>query len=168
MVSGGCHRTYIFRGKTDSGKWVYGSLIMADDYCCILEKEEDVHPMNYPYLDGFIGTFDGKATPVKPETVSQYIIGEDRNGQMVFEGDVVRIYSRWGDIWSKNNIAMVVDKNTITTDGLCRWMPQDTIEIEVIGNIWDNRDLLNERSKKWIDNYYQLMEWGYTGDVRKE
>lgn len=59
----------LFRGKKHDGTWAYGSLIHAGTYCCILEAEENVHPMNYPYLDDDIGTFDGKATPVNPETV---------------------------------------------------------------------------------------------------
>ena len=31
-------REILFRGKTETGKWVYGSLIQDDKgYCCILE-----------------------------------------------------------------------------------------------------------------------------------
>ena len=165
MLSNSCNRTYIFRGKRVSdGAWVYGNLILAENYCCILEKEEDVHPVDYPYLDGELGWIDGKATPVDPGTVSQYIMGDDLNGQMIFEGDIVKINSKWDYEW-KVEPAVVIDKNSITQNGLGRRMSQDTIEVEVVGNIWDNRDMLLERDKKWVDNYYQLMEWGYTGRV---
>lgn len=63
-------KNYVFKGKTTDGRWVYGSLILSGDYCCILENEEDLHPMDWPYLDPELGTIDGKATPVIRETVS--------------------------------------------------------------------------------------------------
>lgn len=128
-------REILFRGITSSGDMVYGSLIAADDYCCILEREEDVHPMNYPYLDGFIGTFDGKATPVKPETVSQWTGLVDKNGAKIFEGDVVR--SDWG------YEGLVDYEMFIFASKLCTISDN----IEVVGNIWDDPELVSEQSE---------------------
>lgn len=79
----------LFRGRTEDGKWAYGSLICADEYCCILESEDNVHPMDYPYLDGELGTFDGKATPIVPGTVGQYIGLCDISNNKIFEGDIL-------------------------------------------------------------------------------
>lgn len=84
-------REILFRGKTESGEWVYGSLISAGSYCCILESEENVHPMDYPYRDRELGTIDGKATPVIPETVGQFTGLLDKDGKKIFEGDYVFI-----------------------------------------------------------------------------
>lgn len=148
MVSGGCERTYIFRGKTDSGKWVYGSLIMADDYCCILEKEEDLHPMDYPYLDGFIGTFDGTATPVKPETVSQWTGLVDENGFKIFEGDIITPAPNYNSKYSRQGI---VEYGHYNTDGRSYEIYGykvigDWVELEyciVVGNKWDNPELMD-------------------------
>lgn len=83
-------REILFRGKKHDGTWAYGSLIQADTYCCILELEENIHPMYYPYLDDDLGTFDGQATPVNPKTIGQYIGMVDKDRNKIFEGDICR------------------------------------------------------------------------------
>ena len=148
----------LFRAKTTSGKWVYGSLILAGSYCCILELEKDVHPMDYPYLDNDLGTFDGKATPVIPETIGRLIEcpcydgvwNEDRR---FFEGDIINVYrSKHADIDhdEPDSIAIVVNESIITENGLGRWFPQDTIKVKVIGNVHDTPELIG---KKYADLY---------------
>ena len=145
-------REILFRGKTSSGDMVYGSLIKADKYCCILEREEDVHPMDYPYLDGFIGTFDGKATPVRPETVSQWTGLVDKKGMKIFEGDVVKeepgkqITSNWiyKIIWDVTHTSFMLQsrhKNRLCHFPLVNFKVK---MLEVIGNIWDNPELGEE------------------------
>lgn len=63
-------RNYIFRGKKVYGDgWAYGSLVKRGNYCCILEDEDALHPMDDPYMDAETGVIDGNLTPVRPETV---------------------------------------------------------------------------------------------------
>ena len=79
-----------FKAKAvDNGRWVEGSLILREDYCCILEDSKEIHPMDDPYLDSDLGTFDGRATPVIRETVCQYLNKVDINGVRIYENDIV-------------------------------------------------------------------------------
>ena len=148
-------RTYLFRGKRkDNGEWVYGSLIEDDEYCCILDPSKKGNwRFNYPCLDSKSGVIDGRAIPVDPETVSRYIGGDDINDAKIFEGDIVRTYFR-GGIGFEN--AIVVDIGCLIDcgDGRC-WYPQDTIDVEVIGNIWDNFDMIPERSQRWVNSSFR-------------
>ena len=84
-------RDYIFRGKHawyDDPGWVYGSLIHAGSYCCILDPD-DKDDMDFPYLDDDLGIIDGRATPIKPETIGQFTGLLDKNSKRIFEGDIV-------------------------------------------------------------------------------
>lgn len=139
-------REVLFRGITSSGDMVYGSLILADDYCCILEREEDVHPMDYPYLDGFIGTFDGKATPVKPETVSQWTGLVDKNGVKIFEGDVVKYEGLDLSVqWNMTHSSyMLLHRDPALGLSYLHLYEDEASCMEVIGNKWDNPELVSE------------------------
>ena len=120
-------RDILFRGKKKSipHEWVYGSLIQADEYCCILEEESKVHPIDWPYLDPDLGTFDGKATPVDPKTISQYTGVDDMNGKKIFEGDVVS--ASWGYRGVVDFESFMYEKRECTISD----------DIEVIGDIWN-------------------------------
>ena len=72
---------YLFRGKrADNGEWVYGDLIhrkiWSSDVCVIRASD-----------DGFDAYVEYE---VIPETVGQCTGLKDKNGKLIFEGDVVR------------------------------------------------------------------------------
>lgn len=151
----------LFRGKTESGRWAYGSLILAESYCCILEREEDTHPCDYVYLDKDIGTIDGCATPVIPETVGmllEYPCYNEDPDQKIFEGDILSITGRCFKIqdYSKYEPAIAIDNSCITVNGFGKRFPQDTIQVKVIGNVHDNPELVGEKAANMYKHYHCL------------
>lgn len=143
-------REILFRGKTEGGRWAYGSLILSGKYCCILEDEGKVHPTDYPYLDGDLGVIDGKATPVLPETVGQFTGLVDASGDRIFEGDVCK----HSHLFSRTDIYEITFGNgTFSTRDIHRQehygtsfddneFGVDPSWLDIIGNIHDNPELL--------------------------
>ena len=133
-------REILFRGKTQipCGKWIYGSLI-TDYPCCKNEVDETV---KFHYIvDGT--TKQLKNVSVVPETVGQYTGLTDKNGTKIFEGDIVKCkdhleakpFEFQGYIDFKNGSFVIVGDFMTHY----RWLDY---EVEVIGNIHDNLELL--------------------------
>ena len=103
-------------------RWVYGDLIHDGTGYSIIER-------------------GGGCIKVRPETVGQYTGRKDKKGKKIFEGDIIK--DRLGQVgqivYSEEYSAFVVDTGEF---GYALWFDE---EIEIIGNIWDNKGLLEER-----------------------
>ena len=126
-------RQILFRGKrTDNGEWVYGNLIDSDS---IVGKIVD--------FDGeyFIPEFWYK---VDPATVGQFTGITDKNGTKIFDGDIVRFYDDSEDELVNGVVVFNADfcSFCVSMKGHEDVMLMAHWQYEVIGNIYDNKELL--------------------------
>lgn len=133
-------REILFRGKRlDNGEWVYGGIVhQTDGYGKKIDE--------YRIIDG-TDTEDndiGYSYAVDPATVGQYTGLTDKNGVKIFEGDIVEFVDI-GDkyigkvVFRKEDSGFVVRWNIVSVN---MWMIE---EVKVIGNIYDNPELLKDR-----------------------
>lgn len=150
-----------FRGKNDKDEWVYGSLI--EDYSDHRENrfyilENKPGTKDYPHISRFLESISGHITPVRKETVCQFIEQMRYRGSYFFEGDIVQIKGKNDQNFKAEDLAIVVSDNCIIKNGLGLCFPQDTLDYKIVGNVIDNLDILSEKSIKWVKNYGWLMD----------
>ena len=139
---------YKFRGKEiDTGKWVYGGLFKEPAPPQCFEKTlEDKYWIVYPnpkYMPDWNLPYEMVRTDVNPETIGQYTGLKDKNGKEIYEGDIVYILpeDERGIIrWDNETARYVVIYDNIISD-FDNWYGKD---LEVIGNVYDNKNLLEE------------------------
>ena len=127
-------REILFRGKrTDNGEMVYGNLMDSDS---IVGRIVD--------FDGeyFIPEFWYK---VEPETVGQFTGLTDKNGTKIFDGDIVRFYDDSEDELTNGVVVCNADfcSFCVSINGHEDVMLMAHWQYEVIGNIYDNKELLD-------------------------
>ena len=121
-----------FRGKRiDNGEWVYGYLYRLS------EK-----------LNPFIMLIDrrGESYEVDPKTVGQYTGQKDKNGEELYEGDILH-RDCYGDVRIEfgKGVFWVRDADGVRYVNRCCNIPISyfpTEDYEKIGNIHDNPELL--------------------------
>ena len=135
-------RDIIFRGKRiDNGKWYYGSYLFLhvpehDWTGTSRGPAKDVH---------FIVDQEDVNYAIYPDTLGQYTGMTDKNGEKIFEGDIIAFTNNDGCKslylvnWRASRWVIRYLPNVPCFDEMEDWNPKYW---EVIGNKWDNPELL--------------------------
>lgn len=117
-------REILFRGKRkDSGKWCYGSL----------QRFKGFSIFDNDYKSFFT---------VSSTSIGQYTGLTDKNGNKIFEGDILNCYSPYDINGFRNSVVMWSDLFLGWRAGSHTLYGDEQQVYEVIGNIHDNPELL--------------------------
>lgn len=136
------NREILFRGKRiDNGEWVYGSLII--DHSFLLEKNI--------YTIRVISKHYNENHRINEKTVGQFTGLTDKNGNKIFEGDVLNTKTSLDDNWADR---IFQDKTLVTavfSEGAFRrdennelltraiyCIVHKKVDYEITGNIHEN------------------------------
>lgn len=126
-------REILFRGKRkDNGEWIKGLLLKqldldGSDELCIQSWERDGEGVS------------SRVVSVIPDTVGQYTGLTDKNGKMIFEGDIVEYPEGIAEItWEETEALFGIKQDNDVCDFNSYWGQN----LEVIGNVHDNPELL--------------------------
>lgn len=87
-------------------------------------------------------TFDGYVKGTEP-VVMQFTGLKDKNGKEIYEGDIIR--EKWGGKGNKNVMKWMGNGFWLERENGEKYLPND---MEIIGNIYENPDLLQEITKE--------------------
>lgn len=127
-------REILFRGKRlDNGKWVEGAF-------CPKSCDDPFGPMvDKPSIIKLGEPCDGFWYDVDPATVGQYTGLTDMQDVKIFEGDIVQFGGEYGKIEYSESEAMF---QVVFDDWLTDFDHLRGTEVEVVGNVNDNTELL--------------------------
>ena len=117
-------REILFKGKrVDNGEWVYGFLVKMWGQYHIVDQNNE----NSAYM-------------IEPESVGQYTGLTDKNGKKIFEGDILlKGFEKVLVKWNANQCRWGIYSNNYE---ICGFNESTQGYFEVIGNIYDNSELL--------------------------
>lgn len=130
-----------FRGWSENAEWVYGSLLGTDKIIGdVVEWNSEYFCTEFWYL-------------VDIKSIGQYTGLADKTGNKIYEGDILKVPD-WYDL--PENTYMTYNNQLVTFKNHCFCVDGDSMfedseyisdECEVIGNIYENPELLKGEVK---------------------
>lgn len=131
-------REILFRGKNadDNGEWIYGQYIrdVSREGTSLSKFAHKIQPLRkqaYEY-------------PVDHETICQYTGLTDKNGEKIWENDIVVISCEEDEFfiikWDAETARFILESETLVID----FDNYYSYEMDIVGNIFDNPDLLEK------------------------
>lgn len=144
-------REILFRAKQkDKGNWVEGYYIRQDETTYCFKEDYERHPENTKHYIVFDMPTDWGLpnrhlmAEIDPETLCQYTGLTDKNGKRIWENDIIRIKNSMdegiGNIEFYGGMWYVDGQPSNSLYDILEY--DDIAEIEVIGNIFGNPELL--------------------------
>lgn len=168
-------REILFRGRRiDNMEWVFGSLLYREDMdeavCAVLEQEKT--PLYQRYMrcrdEGIFEQIEQNPPLVyKHWVVSRYTVGQftglcDKNGNRIFDGDVLEIERKSDGLGTYFDPPLQYPAKVVVRWDMCSWLWEVCgqeehylhfpdawchYKCQVVGNIYDNPELMNEETK---------------------
>lgn len=134
---------YLFRGKrTDNGEWITGNLI-EDGVTGKVYIHAIGNSVNESDRVGEEGYLRFIAYEVDPLTVCQCTGLTDKNGKLIWENDIVSVIREDGFIeYAIIDYYISSMMSGFRMKPIEDWMCTSFDEVEVVGNIFDNPELL--------------------------
>lgn len=116
---------YLFKAIDTNSVWRTGLLIALKGNRCAIEES------------------DGSKWACDAKTLCQCTGLKDKNGKLIWENDIINFKTgKAVVIWDKAEWRIKWIKDTIWRKDLHFWTNEDDWKCEVIGNIFDNKELL--------------------------
>lgn len=123
-----------FRGMDINGNWYYGLLAYTESTALLPGGK----------TGWFISNKAGSpwAYHVRPETIGQCTGLKDKNGKLIYEGDIVKFYKLTYEVYFQERNSAIKIWNEKKQIGYSLGYHE---EFEVIGNIHENPELLEDK-----------------------
>lgn len=117
-----------FRAKNKEGNWVYGSFV---------KNRHGSHIYDYDVIHW----------EIDPQTIGEYVGLKDQTGCEIYEGDIVKFNYDCTECANPSYTKNMVREVKFLNSSFCPIYQYECKNIEVIGNIHENSELIKEKNE---------------------